>query len=95
MPRPRRNLAALLLAATLLVPGAASAAPRSSAELHPASPALLTRFWSLLAALWADEGCIIDPNGGRCAGKTTVPTSPDLLNEGCGLDPSGRCGSNN
>jgi hypothetical protein len=66
MPRPRRNLAALLLATTLLVPGAASAVPRSPAESRTAPSAMLTRFWSLLTALWADEGCGLDPNG-RCA----------------------------
>ena len=94
MPRPRRNLAALLLAVTLLVPWVASAASRSPAELRTASPALEQRFWNLLTGLWAEAGCIIDPNGGSCAGaQSTAPAPPAFLDEGCGLDPSGRCGS--
>ena len=94
MPQPRRILAALLLAATLLLPPTASAAPLSHAELRTVSPALLTRLWSLLTALWAEAGCLIDPSGGRCAGaQGTAPAPPSALDEGCGLDPSGRCGS--
>jgi hypothetical protein len=86
MPRPRRNLASLLLAASLLTPWAASAAPSSPVELRAHSSAGLTTFWSLLTTLWAEAGCIIDPNGGGCAGpKAAVP---DL---GCGIDPNGGC----
>jgi len=92
MPRPRRNLAALLLAATLLVPWSASAAPLSPAELRTASPALEQRFWNLLTELWTEAGCIIDPSGG-CAGAQSTAAPPDLLDLGCGIDPSGGCGS--
>jgi hypothetical protein len=90
MPSPRRNLAALMLAATLLTPGAASAAPLSPVGLRAASPALLTRFWSLLTVLWAEEGCILDPSGGRCAGaQSTAPAVPAFPEAGCLIDPNG------
>jgi hypothetical protein len=82
----RRTAVLVLLAAVLLVPGAASAAPRS------ASPSFLPRLWSLLTAIiWPDEGCGIDPDG-RCKGATasTLPASAD---EGCLIDPNGRCTS--
>jgi hypothetical protein len=92
MPRHRRNCAALLLAAMLLVPWTASAAPRCPAELCTASPASLPRFWSLFTGLWEDAGCILDPSGGGCAGtQSTVPASPAFLDAGCGIDPSGGC----
>jgi len=95
MPSPRRNFASLLLAVTLLVPCVASAAPRSPVELPTASPALKQRFWNLLTGLWAEAGCILDPSGGSCVvAQSTAPAPPAFLDEGCGLDPSGRCGSN-
>ena len=78
----RRTAVFVLLAALLLVPVAASAAPRS------ASPSFLPRLWSLLAILWPDEGCGIDPDG-RCKG--TAPALPATVDAGCGIDPSGLC----
>jgi hypothetical protein len=94
MPQPRRNLASLLLAASLLAPWAASAAPNSPVELRVHSSAGLTTFWSLLTTLWAEAGCIIDPNGGCHGGaQSTAPPPPAVPDAGCGIDPSGRCGS--
>jgi len=94
MTRSRRICAVLLLAAALLVPWAASAAPRSPAEIRTASPALLPRLWSLLTALWADAGCGLDPSGSCHGGpQSTAPASPAFFDEGCGIDPDGRCGS--
>lgn len=100
LPPVRRTAALALLAVLLLVPGAASAAPRSS------SPSFLPQLWSLLAAFWPDAGCLIDPNGlckatvtvdegcgidpdGRCKG--TASALPATIDEGCGIDPSGNC----
>jgi hypothetical protein len=92
MTRSRRICTALLLAAALLVPWAASAAPRSPAEIRTASPALLPRLWSPLTAFWVDLGCLIDPSGGGCGGtQGTTPNSPLVPDLGCGLDPSGGC----
>jgi hypothetical protein len=90
----RRSLAVLVLAALLLVPWAAAAAPRSPAEPRTSSPGLLPQLWSLITGLWADEGCIIDPSG-LCKGTqgSAAPVPAASLDEGCILDPSGRCGS--
>ena len=83
----RRTAVFVLLAALLLVPGAASAAPRS------ASPSFLPQLWSLLAALCPDAGCLIDPSG-RCKGTlAAAPALPASADEGCLIDPSGRCAS--
>jgi len=99
----RRTAVFVLLAVLLFVPGAASAAPRS------ASPGFLPQLWSLLAALWPDAGCLIDPSGlckntadegcgidpdGRCKGTpAAAPVLPASADEGCLIDPSGRCAS--
>jgi hypothetical protein len=101
MYRPaRRRIAALALGALLFAPWASSAAPRSASEplgLHRAaqdSAGLVTRLWSAFKALWADEGCTIDPDGARCASSphgSTTPVSP--APNGCTLDPDGRCAS--
>jgi hypothetical protein len=52
---------------------------------------VLARFWNLLTAFWAEEGCWIDPNGGRCAGPQNAAPARNLRDEGCGIDPDGRC----
>jgi len=83
----RRTAVFVLLAVLLLVPGAASAAPRS------ASPGFLPRLWSLLVALWPDAGCLIDPSG-LCKGTpAAAPALPASADAGCGIDPSGSCTS--
>jgi hypothetical protein len=91
MPRPRRNLAVLLLAAALLTPWCAFAAP---AEARSASPSWEPHLWNLLTALWVDAGCGLDPRGGSWGGALSAPPAPPVSpDEGCGLDPSGSCGS--
>jgi hypothetical protein len=91
-PPVRRSLAVLMLAAILLVPCAASAAPRSTGELRTPSSGFLPQLWSLIAGLWPDAGCILDPSG-LCKGTqgTAAPVPPASLDEGCGIDPDGRC----
>ena len=81
----RRSFAALVLMLTLAASGAAFAAPHRStaAGHHAASAGLLGTLPGWLAHLWAEAGCILDPDG-RCA------TAPHT-DEGCILDPSGRC----
>jgi hypothetical protein len=89
-----RSLAVWIFAALLLVPWAASAAPRSPAELRASSSGLLPQLWSLIAGLWADAGCILDPSGlCKSSQGSAAPVSPASLDEGCILDPSGRCSS--
>lgn len=80
-PSVRRIAAVLLLAAVLLPLQTASAAPRA------ASPGFWPRLVSLLASLWPDHGCIIDPNGHCASGTNSAPAS----DHGCGIDPSGLC----
>jgi hypothetical protein len=93
MPRPRRNLTSLLLAASILAPWVASAAPSSPDELRAHSSAGLTTFWSLLTTLWAEAGCILDPSGGCAVTQSTAPATPAFPDAGCWIDPNGHCGS--
>lgn len=43
-----------------------------------------------LSNLWAPEGCMVEPVGG-C--RDSNASTPILLDQGCGLDPVGRCTS--
>jgi hypothetical protein len=78
-----RVVLVLLLAGALAAP-AAWAAPVGPLKASPFD--LLAQLWSSLVALWAEEGCGIDPNGGCATGAP--PPSTDI---GCGLDPNGGC----
>jgi hypothetical protein len=97
----RRRIAALALGALLLAPWAASAAPPWSSPKPPGlhrivqdSAGLVSRFWGALKAIWAENGCTIDPDGARCASSTNGGTIPvSLAPEGCTIDPDGRCAS--
>jgi hypothetical protein len=98
MPSPslRRRTLVLLLAAALATPWAsaagakAPAAPRATATAHQD---FLSRAWSLLASLWGEEGCHLDPNG-RCRAAAAQPVPPRVHTDtGCNLDPNGRCTS--
>jgi hypothetical protein len=101
MPSLRRvvvllSALSLLLALTLSSVWAASPPAQSKrlAEIaQPAPASLLSRAWSLLTALWGEEGCGIDPDG-RCV-TAPAPTHavPALTDTGCGIDPDGRCHS--
>jgi hypothetical protein len=75
-------LLVLLIAASLCTP--AWAAPgRSSSEIHLFN--VLARLWGSLTAVWSEEGCGIDPNGGCGTGQ------PPTTDSGCKLDPHGGC----
>jgi hypothetical protein len=97
MPSPslRRWTLVFLLAAALAMSSWASAAgskapasPRATTAVHQD---LLSRAWNLLASLWGEEGCHIDPDG-RCASVAAQPVPPRVhTDEGCNLDPNGRC----
>ena len=101
MPSLRR-IAVLLSALSLILaltlsgvwaasPPAQSERPTKVAEVAPAS--LLSRAWSLLTALWGEEGCNVDPDG-RCV-TAPAPTHavPAQTDTGCNVDPDGRCRS--
>jgi hypothetical protein len=87
----RRTIAVLVLAAVLLAPSAAGAAPRALPANRAVTGALgdlLARFWSSIIALWGDGGCSADPSGRCDTHVTTPPITPD---GGCSVDPSGGC----
>jgi hypothetical protein len=89
-----RRTTLVLLLLTLLTTPLASAAVRQ-AQPRAATPApveLLSRAWSLLASLWGEEGCHIDPDG-RCV-TNPVQVAPPQVHEGCHIDPNGRCVTN-
>jgi len=96
MPSPalRRRTLALLLATALAASWAAAAGPQARTAPRPATAVhqdLLSRTWSLLASLWGEEGCNIDPNG-RCATGAVQPVPPRVHTDtGCNIDPNGRC----
>jgi hypothetical protein len=97
-PSRRKAVLLLLLILALFATSGAWAAsspvrnerPSRVAAYDPAS--FLGRTWNLLAALWAKEGCQIDPDG-RCvphsAPAATVTTTQ--TDTGCQIDPDGRC----
>ncbi|HEX3527393.1 MAG TPA: hypothetical protein VH988_10020 [Thermoanaerobaculia bacterium] len=80
-PSVRRIAAVLLLAAVFLPLQSASAAPRA------ASPGFWPRLATLLASLWPDHGCILDPSGLCASGANSAPAA----DHGCGIDPDGLC----
>ncbi|HEX7186379.1 MAG TPA: hypothetical protein VF756_31445 [Thermoanaerobaculia bacterium] len=69
-----------VLSLALIAPwGASAAGPKS----EPGREAASSLLWGWLTYLWAEAGCIIDPNG--CA-----DTQGD---EGCIIDPDGCAGT--
>lgn len=78
----------LIAALALSVPAWAAAAPRHSVQA-PAAPTLragnpVAWLWGQLLAVFAPNGCAIDPNGQP---GTREAVTPD---EGCTIDPDGR-----
>jgi hypothetical protein len=69
--------------------------PAIGASWTDRGSAAFGRFMDAISAIWAEEGCIYDPNG-RCR-EQQVPANPGsrqvTANEGCEYDPSGRCRS--
>ena len=49
---------------------------------------LLGQIWSFLERIWAEHGCVLDPNG-RCL--PDPGTSSITGDHGCVADPDGRC----
>jgi hypothetical protein len=96
MPSPslRRRTLVLLLAvilATSWVSAASSKAPTAPRANATVQQDFLSRAWSLLASLWGEEGCNLDPNG-RCQAGAAQPVPPRVHTDtGCHIDPNGRC----
>jgi hypothetical protein len=83
--RLTRFLIPALLAAFFLTPALAAARPqRDDTERPAAAPALLAELRSLLTALWAEGGSILEPNGDATTNSTTTGDT------GSGLEPDGR-----
>ena len=87
---PFRRLVLLTLTLALAIPWLAMAAPGPAAgaghhavPTSSASSSLLSLWSGWITRLWAEEGCVIDPDG-RCA-------KAPLTHEGCIIDPSGHC----
>jgi hypothetical protein len=101
MPRFRSRFlvpAFALIAFGFLVPALAQALPLggadlSAAERHEATtPGRLFQLWSLLSALWAETGSILDPDGspaGTSPGAGAEANTGSAGDNGPGLDPNG------
>lgn len=76
-----RFMAPIFVAAALL------AAPPARAAGWLSSP--FEGIWTRLSTLWADTGCIYDPNG-RCRDQAGQPKGI-TAETGCVIDPHGGC----
>jgi hypothetical protein len=81
----------LLLFAAVLSPTAAIGASWADRE-----SAAFAGFWAAISAIWAEEGCDIDGNGG-CRNRQAAPAKTDSrlvrANAGCIFDSDDRCRS--
>ena len=86
----RRWCAAVcLVGGLILIPGRALASPPDPGQVRGAeTSSVMPQIWSLFTSLWQEAGCEIDPDRTAC-----TPVSPQALSldEGCRLDPDGRC----
>jgi len=82
----RRTTLVLLLVTLLTAPLASAAGRQAQPKAAPVPSGLFSRAWSLLASLWGETGCNVDPNG-RC-GTRSVQVRTDT---GCTGDPDGHC----
>jgi hypothetical protein len=99
MPRFRSRLlipALALITLGFLFPALARALPvgdaaLSVAERHEAAPGRLFQLWSLLSALWSENGSILEPNGAHAGSTLGSGTAPNAStgDTGAGLEPNG------
>lgn len=80
MRRSCRFVFAVLLLAVLVQPAWGVSPERQTQPVVD----LLDHLWDFLTGVWAEAGCIIDPNG-SCG---LTPAAPGI-DEGCILDPHG------
>jgi hypothetical protein len=88
---------ALLALVLLLLPSQANAgldhqdSVTSTAERRAPAPGLLLKLRDFLSALWAENGSILDPNGGGTGTISGVGDKPaNSGDNGSILDPDGR-----
>lgn len=89
----RLRFTALVLAAALAIPCAATAAPKAGRQ--PADSGFLSQIWLALTSFWGtdvtpDDGCRMDPSGG-CLPRSAAPVPTIILKDGCHMDPDGAC----
>jgi hypothetical protein len=89
-----RAVVLLILILLLAVPTAQAAdwASTSSAFSVPSGLVawdVVSQAWNLLTRVWAENGCILEPDG-RCLPGPSASAETD---NGCRADPNGRCGS--
>ena len=93
-----RLLVPALIALGFLFPVLATALPReeavlSAAERQEATHGCLSQLWSLLSAIWSENGSILDPDGnpgGAGSGAGAQPGATNSGDNGSGLEPDGR-----
>ena len=93
MSNRRYVIAVLLLLAVVLSASPAPAQPARAAATRSSFVDTLTSFFAdVMARVWGDEGCGIDPLG-RCSNRVqaAAPLTSVHAEEGCGMDPFGRC----
>jgi hypothetical protein len=78
------------------LPSVAAGAPRSESAFAEgraaAGPAyLFDRIWGLLASVWSEAGCSLDPLGRCHTGTASGEDDALLADAGCTIDPLGRC----
>jgi hypothetical protein len=97
MPRFRSSFlvpALALIAFGFLFPALARALPLgdaapSGAERHEAISGRLSQLWSLLSALWDENGSILDPDGGTSSGSGSETDAGRSGDNGSILEPNG------
>jgi hypothetical protein len=72
----------------ILMVAALLAAPPARAADWTLSP--FEGIWARLSALWAETGCVIDPNG-HCRDQAAGPAKGITADAGCTYDPNGLC----
>lgn len=95
MPRSRvlRALPVLLVVMAFTASSSWAAPHRASGDAQPND--VLAPLWAAFSAVWADLGCLIDPNGvlaGTDLGCKIDPSGePAESDLGCDIDPHGAC----
>ena len=87
-PKTGRTIAALVLTA-LLSPGLAQAFPFFQDPSRSADPGFFERVWSLLTAVWSQNGGELDPNGTTSENGGQLDPDGVTVDNGGQLDPNG------
>ncbi|HEX7185882.1 MAG TPA: hypothetical protein VF756_28920 [Thermoanaerobaculia bacterium] len=84
-----RRITGLVLVLALIAPWAAAAPEPAFGAAAAERASGLADLWDWLTALWAENGCHIDPSG--CpSGVGDDPSAGSDVDNGCRADPDGR-----